>query len=101
MQLMHQQSNIPAQNFSPSHYPINSTTLTTAPEIFKKRAAMSKEENTMAALSLRVWKGLGVVDTIFEEEGEDPSTTPSVSPLLSPSPTTPLHSLVEAWYTAD
>ncbi|XP_027179194.1 BTB/POZ domain-containing protein At3g49900-like isoform X1 [Coffea eugenioides] len=54
----------------------------------------------MEALSLRVWKDLGVVDTIFEEEGEDPATTPSVSPLLSPSPTTPLHSLVEAWSLA-
>ncbi|KAL3526883.1 hypothetical protein ACH5RR_011539 [Cinchona calisaya] len=55
----------------------------------------------MEALSLRrVWKDLGVVDTIFEEEeGEDPSTTPSISPPLSPSPTS-LHSLVEAWSLA-
>lgn len=58
---------------------------------------MSKAETPMEALSLRVWKDLGVVDTIFEEEGDDPSTTLSLSPLLSPS-STPLHSLVEAWY---
>ncbi|THG06727.1 hypothetical protein TEA_029510 [Camellia sinensis var. sinensis] len=45
---------------------------------------------------LRGWKDLGVVDTIYEEDLEDFSASPSLSPPLS-IPPTPLHSTVRAW----
>ncbi|XP_058228116.1 BTB/POZ domain-containing protein At3g49900 isoform X2 [Rhododendron vialii] len=45
---------------------------------------------------VRGWEELGVVDTIYEEEHEYYSTTPSLSPSLS-MPPTPLHCRVEAW----
>ncbi|CAL5326147.1 unnamed protein product [Camellia sinensis] len=48
---------------------------------------------------LRGWKDLGVVDTIYEEDLEDFSTSPSLSPPLS-IPPTPLHSTVQAWSLA-
>ncbi|KAI8542025.1 hypothetical protein RHMOL_Rhmol08G0107100 [Rhododendron molle] len=48
---------------------------------------------------VRGWEELGVVDTIYEEEHEYYSTTPSVSPTFS-MPPTPLHCRVEAWSLA-
>ncbi|XP_057505000.1 BTB/POZ domain-containing protein At3g49900 [Actinidia eriantha] len=44
---------------------------------------------------LRVWRDLGVVETIYEEELDDFSTSPSLS-----LPSTPLHCRVEAWSMA-
>lgn len=48
---------------------------------------------------VRGWEELGVVDTIYEEEHEYYSTTPSVSSTLS-LPQTPLDFRVEAWSVA-
>ncbi|KAK3016512.1 hypothetical protein RJ639_006835, partial [Escallonia herrerae] len=50
----------------------------------------------------RGWKNMGVVETIYEDENEHSSTTPSLSPTLSSPPATPapLHSRVEAWSRA-
>ncbi|XWS41774.1 hypothetical protein CRYUN_Cryun17cG0112000 [Craigia yunnanensis] len=49
---------------------------------------------------MKHWGNLGVVETIYEEEEEDyenSSTSPSLSPSVLTSPATPLHSRVEAW----
>ncbi|KAF8410225.1 hypothetical protein HHK36_002748 [Tetracentron sinense] len=48
---------------------------------------------------MRGWKDLGVVETIYEDEDEDSSNSPSVSPTLS-SPPTPLQTRVDAWSLA-
>ncbi|KAK6923142.1 BTB/POZ domain [Dillenia turbinata] len=48
---------------------------------------------------MKGWQDLGVVDTIYEDEHEDSSTSCSLSPILS-SPPTPLHSRIEAWSLA-
>ncbi|XP_050205846.1 BTB/POZ domain-containing protein At3g49900 [Mercurialis annua] len=46
---------------------------------------------------MRGWKELGLVDTIYEEEDyEFSSSSPSISPSIS-SPLTPLHSRVHSW----
>lgn len=55
----------------------------------------------MEAPSLRVWRDLGVVDTIYEEEDSFTRTSSSPPSLLSPvisSPSSPLQSRVNAWY---
>ncbi|XVF59271.1 hypothetical protein PTKIN_Ptkin07bG0262200 [Pterospermum kingtungense] len=54
---------------------------------------------------MKPWGNLGVVETIYEEEEEDYekcSTSPfdHLSPSLLSSPSTPLHSRVEAWSLA-
>lgn len=45
---------------------------------------------------MRGWKNLGAVETIYEEEDEESSSTLSLS-TISSSPPTPLHSRVQAW----
>ncbi|KAL6952899.1 hypothetical protein U1Q18_011964 [Sarracenia purpurea var. burkii] len=49
--------------------------------------------------TLKSWRDLGVVETIYEEDHEDFSTSPSLSPSLS-LPPTPLHCRVQAWSLA-
>lgn len=52
---------------------------------------------------MRAWNDLGVVETIYEEEHEDASNSPSFTPsTASPSSSSPssssLQSKVEEWY---
>ncbi|MCD9559680.1 hypothetical protein HAX54_017841 [Datura stramonium] len=48
--------------------------------------------------TLRSWAALGIVDTIYEEDVEDSSSTSlSVSPGVSPSPSPPPRSRVVSW----
>ncbi|EOX91679.1 BTB/POZ domain - like 3 [Theobroma cacao] len=49
---------------------------------------------------MKPWGNLGVVETIYEEEYEYSSNSPSLSPSVLSSPPTPLHSRVEAWSSA-
>ncbi|XP_022774122.1 BTB/POZ domain-containing protein At3g49900-like [Durio zibethinus] len=61
----------------------------------KEPLPISKEE------TMKPWGSLGVVETIYEEEDyENSSTFPSLSPSVLSSPPTSLHSRVEAWSSA-
>ncbi|XP_010247338.1 PREDICTED: BTB/POZ domain-containing protein At3g49900 [Nelumbo nucifera] len=48
---------------------------------------------------MRGWEDLGVVETIYEEEYEDSSNSPSLSPTLT-LPPTPLQTRVQTWSLA-
>ncbi|GAV80891.1 BTB domain-containing protein/NPH3 domain-containing protein [Cephalotus follicularis] len=49
---------------------------------------------------MNAWGNLGMVETIYEEEYECSTGSPSLSPTLSSPSSTPLHSRVEAWSVA-
>jgi hypothetical protein len=62
----------------------------------RKREPNRSKRNPVPTMSS--WKELRVADTIYEEEYEHSSSSPSLSLSDLSSPPTPLRSRVESWY---